>query len=209
MQVKNRKFSAFAWLLFFLLFIILLILIGFIFFIYHIVHLTPPNRVLPKDAIVVFTGGRSRLEVGINLVKTEAGNRLLISGVNKTVGYQSVLKHKQSAKIEKQVDLGYNAKNTIGNVKELSLWAKQHNYHSLYLVTNNYHMPRSLLWLKATISDIEIIPYPVRGDYPSLLSAHKYSSIYLDFTWLKIVFIEYLKFIGTYLWLSSFGGKLI
>ena len=67
------------------------------------------------------------------------------------------------------VDLGYQATDTIGNARETAHWAKTYGYHSLILVTSDFHMPRALLELKAAMPDAWIIPYPVRT---SDLDAH-------------------------------------
>jgi len=45
------------------------------------------------------------------------------------------------------VDLDYTAVNTIGNAVETRRWALNHGFHSLVVVTSNYHMPRAMLEL--------------------------------------------------------------
>jgi uncharacterized SAM-binding protein YcdF (DUF218 family) len=50
---------------------------------------------------------------------------------------------------------------TEGNAQETAHWIKSHGFHSVILVTNNYHMPRSLAELRRADPTTEIIPYPV------------------------------------------------
>jgi uncharacterized SAM-binding protein YcdF (DUF218 family) len=59
------------------------------------------------------------------------------------------------------VDLGFSAANTIGNARETAEWARSLGYHSLILVTADYHMPRALLELHAALPNVAITPFPV------------------------------------------------
>jgi uncharacterized SAM-binding protein YcdF (DUF218 family) len=59
------------------------------------------------------------------------------------------------------VDIGYDAIDTIGNANEITRWIHDHNYISVLVVTNNYHMPRSLLELRRLDHSTQFIPYPV------------------------------------------------
>ncbi|MBY0447997.1 MAG: YdcF family protein, partial [Hyphomonadaceae bacterium] len=68
------------------------------------------------------------------------------------------------------VDLGREASDTIGNASETAAWATAHGYNTILLVTEDYHMPRSLLELQLAMPAVRIIPYPVasRLSKPSL-----------------------------------------
>jgi len=59
------------------------------------------------------------------------------------------------------VDLGFEAENTVGNAREIADWAHGHEFFTLIVVTSDYHMPRSLLELKADMPDAHLLPYPV------------------------------------------------
>jgi uncharacterized SAM-binding protein YcdF (DUF218 family) len=50
---------------------------------------------------------------------------------------------------------------TTGNALETTRWIKERDYRSVILVTNNYHMPRSLAELRRVDRETEFIPYPV------------------------------------------------
>lgn len=91
------------------------------------------------------------------------GSRLLISGVNPaTTG--AALRRATGAKTATFnccVDIGYEALDTIGNANETAAWIRQRGYSRILVVTNNYHMPRSLLELSQASPDVTFLPYPV------------------------------------------------
>lgn len=117
----------------------------------------------PAQAIVVLTGGSERLTTGLALLKAGKGQKLLVSGVptgltiEKIMAKENVPQHLRDCCIT----LGHSAADTLGNAEETKLWIENENFHSLRLVTANYHMPRSLVLLQEAMPDIEIIPHPV------------------------------------------------
>ncbi|WP_411036756.1 YdcF family protein [Shinella sp. BYT-45] len=135
---------------------------GFLYFAETVAALEAPRE--PKaDAIVVLTGGYQRIDHAIDLLKKGAGERLLISGVNPTTSGNQIRKLTQSssALFECCVDMGYEAVDTIGNANETARWISDHQFRRILVVTNNYHMPRSLLELKVSDPETEFIAYPV------------------------------------------------
>ncbi|WP_242218740.1 YdcF family protein [Shinella zoogloeoides] len=135
---------------------------GFLHFAETVAALETPRA--PKaDAIVVLTGGYQRIDRAIDLLKNGAGERLLISGANPATSGNLLRKLTQSssALFECCVDMGYEAVDTIGNANEAARWISDHQYRRVLVVTNNYHMPRSLLELKVSDPQTEFIAYPV------------------------------------------------
>ncbi len=135
---------------------------GFLYFAETVAALDAPRD--PKaDAIVVLTGGYQRIDRAIGLLKQGAGQRLLISGVNPTTSGNQIRKLTQSssALFECCVDMGYEAVDTIGNANETARWISDHQFRRVLVVTNNYHMPRSLLELRVADPQTEFIAYPV------------------------------------------------
>ena len=135
---------------------------GFLYFADQVASLQPPAS--PQaDAIVVLTGGFQRIDQAVELLKTGAGKRLLISGVHPaTTGGQIRRNTQSSADLFKCcVDIGYDAIDTIGNANETASWIRDNKYRSILVVTNNYHMPRSLLELRRANPGITFIAYPV------------------------------------------------
>jgi len=135
---------------------------GFLQFADTVASLRPPPS--PKaDAIVVLTGGFQRIDQAVDLLKAGAGKRLLISGVHpSTTGSQIRRNTQSSADLFKCcVDIGHEAIDTIGNATEASQWIHDRGYRTILVVTNNYHMPRSLLELGRLLHGAKLEPYPV------------------------------------------------
>ena len=144
-----------------------------------------------NDAIVVLTGGRGRLQVGLRMLVAGRGTRLLISGVKPGISAAELrdIQAEAADMFSCCVDLGYQAHDTRGNAIETSLWARHHGYRSLHLVTASYHMPRSLLLFRQAMSDVDFQPIPVMS-----------VSVKLDQWWLfpgtlKLLIVEYSKFL--------------
>jgi uncharacterized SAM-binding protein YcdF (DUF218 family) len=78
------------------------------------------------------------------------------------------------------------------------------NYHSLRLVTANYHMPRSLLLFHANLPDINIIPHPVSPESVHLSEWWKHPGT------VDLLAMEYDKYLFAYfrLWFFSLLPQL-
>jgi len=136
---------------------------GFFLFASHISLLEPPKEVKAADAIIVLTGGRARLDAAVDLLQLGKGRRLFISGVNPHAGPKAL---SEVTGIDEKlfaccIDIDHAALNTEGNAEESAKWVHEHNYNRVIVVTNNYHMPRSLLEMHRLIGRTELIPYPV------------------------------------------------
>jgi uncharacterized SAM-binding protein YcdF (DUF218 family) len=118
------------------------------------------------DGIVVLTGGTSRVVDGLELLKSHHGKRLLITGVN--LGTTTTDIAREAPNYDRVlaccVDLDYSAINTLGNAVQARLWATQHDFHSLIVVTSAYHMPRALAELEHQLPNVALVPYPVLSD---------------------------------------------
>ena len=115
------------------------------------------------DAIVVLTGGSERLSAGLDLLAAGKGEKLLVSGVHPGSTLERVLAYHAVSESLRNccIILGHAAVDTLGNAQETRDWMKAENFHSLRLVTAQYHMTRSLLVFHALMPDIAIEPYPV------------------------------------------------
>jgi uncharacterized SAM-binding protein YcdF (DUF218 family) len=140
--------------------IVLAYVAGFIVFVSSLPK--PPDNVHRADGIVALTGGDARLITAESLFESGVGKRLLISGVHPETTRTEIkqLVH-GGARFDCCVDLGFEATNTHGNAMEAADWARTHHFHSLVVVTANYHMPRSLLEFADVMPDTKLIPYPV------------------------------------------------
>lgn len=115
------------------------------------------------DAIIVLTGGTLRLETGFELLARRAAEKLLVSGVDKSVPIEEVLRVTGTTQDDLAccVTLGYMAEDTGSNASESAAWVRTNRITSVRLVTAGYHMPRSLLEFRAALPDVEIVPHPV------------------------------------------------
>ncbi len=115
------------------------------------------------DAIIVLTGGTLRLETGFELLSRRLAEKLLVSGVDKSVPLEAVLRVTGMTLEDMAccVTLGYMAEDTGSNASESAAWVRSNRISSVRLVTAGYHMPRSLLEFRAALPDVEIVPHPV------------------------------------------------
>jgi uncharacterized SAM-binding protein YcdF (DUF218 family) len=165
---------------------------GLVWFVLHLDDPTPDPETR-VDAIVVLTGGSLRIEEGLDLLMAGKGRTLFVSGVHTGVDAADMLRLKGKAPgwVECCVVLGHEASNTVGNAVETAGWLAEKHFHTIRLVTANYHMRRSLLEFRRILpADIRIIPNPVfpEGARQSFFSANGGS--------LHLIVTEYLKFLA-------------
>jgi len=123
---------------------------------------TIEDETTPTDAIVVLTGGRGRLDAGVDLLTRKLGDRLFVSGVYRGVDVKTLLgvvQHMPVA-LENRIGIG-DATNTYGNAAETAAWVREYGVRSIRLVTASYHMPRSLLEFHHAMPGVAVIPHPV------------------------------------------------
>jgi len=89
---------------------------------------------------------------------------MLVSGVNREASREDIRALSRAVRrlYDCCVDLGFEAANTVGNARETAEWASAMRYDSLIVVTADYHMPRAMLELRATMPNAVLTPYPVR-----------------------------------------------
>jgi uncharacterized SAM-binding protein YcdF (DUF218 family) len=166
---------------------------GFLMFRSLIRHV--PAEDLPRaDAIVALTGGEARIPEAVRLLAQGKGRRLLISGVNPTTTRKELagLAPNSQHLFRCCIDVGREARDTIGNADETSQWVRERRFKSLIVVTADYHMPRSLAELRRTLPDVELIPYPVqpRNVHVNAWWSHRGT--------LQLLLFEYVKFMPAF-----------
>jgi uncharacterized SAM-binding protein YcdF (DUF218 family) len=136
---------------------------GFIGFAHDAVDSAPPSD--PRaDGIVVLTGGAARIDGALQLLAEGRASRLLISGVNRVVTPRilaDTLAGDKRDDLACCVDLGHDARDTIGNANETRAWVESQGFNSLIVVTSNYHMARSMTELETAMPGVRLIPFPV------------------------------------------------
>ncbi|MFS2325448.1 YdcF family protein [Brucella sp. H1_1004] len=176
----------------FLFLVIVAFLIGFVVFSEKVTSMQSPALDTPADAIVVLTGGQSRIQAALDLLKNKQGKRLLISGVHPSTNEKDLQRatHTDASLFNCCVDLDRSALNTVGNATESERWIRANKYRRVIVVTNNYHIPRSILEMSSRMQDVEFVPYPVVNGEKR---AHSWVA---ESDTLRVLFIEYIKYIG-------------
>ena len=157
-----------------LLIVMMVWTVGLLAFTSRVARSTPAAEPPVADGVVVLTGASNiRLAAATKLLEAGKGKRLLISGVNREATRGDLLDVTKAVPplYECCVDLGYRAANTIGNASESAEWARAKGYDSLIIVTADYHMPRAMLELRASMPEVRLHPYPVVTES---LDAHRW-----------------------------------
>lgn len=125
----------------------------FLFYILMVAQ-TERNRVTEglyqksPDSIVVFTGDKGRLARALELMKKWPTARLLISGVHGANNLSTIVAGQENAQAlldsGAQVELDYDALDTMGNVRETieHLGKASEKTERLLVVTSDYHVLR-------------------------------------------------------------------
>jgi uncharacterized SAM-binding protein YcdF (DUF218 family) len=157
----RRWLRAFGWFAAGVVTTMLLWVVGLLWFVHSSLTMaSDPSR---TDAIVVLTGGRLRLEAGLDLLGAGRAQKLFVSGVNPHVDRIELMRVAGHADDEdlNRIVIGHDADNTLGNARETAGWMQQEGYSSLRLVTSWYHMQRSLLEFQRVMPQTRIVAEPV------------------------------------------------
>jgi len=151
--------------------LILLYAIGFVLFAFTLGKPAPAS-VQATDAAVVLTGGSGRLEHGIDVLRGAKAKRLLIAGVDPSVRKRDLAQRVPGSGdvLKCCVDLGSESVDTRTNAEEASRWLSGHSFHSLRLITSDWHMRRARYEFGRVLgSKYMIVPDAVRTD-PSFIT---------------------------------------
>ncbi len=166
---------------------------GFLIFIYSL------NKPMPEmnrnmDAIIILTGGSNRIKQGVELFKKGLSDKVFISGVYKDTNLKDLISDYKD--LECCIELGYKAKDTLGNAIETRDWIAGKDIKSIILVTANYHIKRSMLEFTRVNKELEIIPYPIK---PASSNGVEW---WRNKKSIMIIINEYNKFIGALLYIK-------
>lgn len=144
------------------------------------VGLPGPANGVTTDAIIVLTGGENRIERGIALLQDRKAERMLVSGVNRTVRPAELAAElgAPEALFDCCIDLDQDSVDTRSNGEEAARWVHRNEFESVRLVTTDWHMPRARFEMAERMDPaVTIIPDAVPSE-PSLtqlfLEYHKY-----------------------------------
>lgn len=143
-----------------LLFVILALL--FSDFVSNIEPHTEDTARSERGAIVVLTGGRGRIAEGLRLLTLDAGQVLILSGVNSRASLKSIFPAGLPRGLEERIILEKKSTNTYENALEVEKILRKRGYDSMIFITSAYHMKRALFIFTSLISsDITIEPIGV------------------------------------------------
>jgi len=151
-----------------------------------------PSNITSADAIVVLTGGKSRVVEALKLLGAGKGSRLLISGVHKSTSRAALarLVPGLGSLLDCCVDLDKAARNTLGNAAETAIWARKNKFKSLIVVTSGYHMQRSLIELQHVLPQVTLIAYPV------VVGIVPVTRWWTNFDTAQLLVLEYVKYLA-------------
>ena len=144
-------------------FLLLVYVLGYALF---VVLLPSPAGDDRTDGIVVLTGGAKRIERGLDLIERGRAQRLLISGVDRTVRPVELAQQYGASErlFDCCVDLGRESVDTRSNGSETARWVARRGFRSIRLVTTDWHMPRARFELARELGgEVEVLSDPIES----------------------------------------------
>ena len=140
----------------------------------------------------MLTGGKNRIEKGVDLLSKGYGNKLLISGVfmPSEIEAKFSLEKEKSELFRCCVFFDERSKNTLENAVEVDKWINQNkDIKSIILVSSYYHLPRCIMIFEKKISSkVKIYPKP------AVKNANFRNQFFFH---LRLIISEYFKVIYT------------
>ena len=188
--------------IFFLL--ISIFLAGFIWWLIFLFNILPKNyysKNFPNNSheigVVVLTGGKMRIERGMEILQKGYADKMFISGVFMPSEIEMKFKIEKSKKdlLDCCISFGEKAKNTIENIFEVNQWLQDKSeINKIILITSYYHLPRSILIFEKKLRrNIKIYSVP---------AVEKVNLFEQPIFHLKLITSEYLKVIYTLLFVK-------
>ncbi len=169
---------------------------GLLAFAARVQQSTPQPVPQAADGVVVLTGANSneRIAAAVQLLAERKGRRVLVSGVNRDVSREQLRTASNTVRrlYDCCVDLGFTAADTVGNARETAEWTKAMRFHSLIVVTSDYHLPRAMLELRAVLRPPAVTLQAFAVPTASLKNRHWWRSP----SSARLMVIEYSKYLA-------------
>ncbi len=129
----------------FVSFLLMLYALGFVLFAFTLSK-PAPSSTPSVDAAIVLTGARGRLEHGVDALRHHKARRMFLAGADPSVTKGDIARRLPGGArlVACCVDLGSQSVDTRSNAHEAEAWLAKHHYHSLLLITSDWHMRRAL-----------------------------------------------------------------
>jgi len=161
--------------------LLLLYALGFVLFAFTLGK-PAAATVAPTDAAVVLTGGSGRIEHAIDVLRQHKAGRLLVSGADPSVTKADLARRipGSGALLKCCVDLGSESVDTRTNAEETGRWLAKHRFHSLRLITSDWHMRRARYEFRKALGDkYVVVPDAVRTEPSFFLLFGEYNKYVL------------------------------
>jgi uncharacterized SAM-binding protein YcdF (DUF218 family) len=145
--------------------LLLAYVLGFVVFAFTLG--TPATTTKPTDAAVVLTGGSGRIEHAVDVLRHGEAKRLLVAGADPSVTKADLARRipGSTALLKCCVDLGSESVDTRSNAEEAGRWLSKHRFHSLRLITSDWHMRRARYEFRRVLgSRYDLVPDAVRTE---------------------------------------------
>jgi uncharacterized SAM-binding protein YcdF (DUF218 family) len=146
--------------------LLLIYALGFVLFAFTLGSPAPATA-QPTDAAVVLTGGSGRIEHAIDVLRQRKAGRLLVAGADPSVTKADLARRiaGSSGLLKCCVDLGSESVDTRSNAEEAGRWLAKHRFHSLRLITSDWHMRRARYEFRRVLgSRYLVVPDAVRTE---------------------------------------------
>ena len=144
--------------LYIFLFIILFLIYGFVIFLKNIEY-NQVNFDNKTEGIAVLTGGKGRINLGLELFNKSKNLRMIISGVDKKVSDKSIIPN--DLKYKSNITIDKDSESTYQNAKIIHKWTSKYKLQNITLITSYYHMPRSMMLMQSLMPTKNFYAYPV------------------------------------------------
>ena len=144
-----------------------------------------------SDGIAVLTGGKGRINLGLELFNSNRNLRLIISGVDKKVSDKSIIPEDLKNKFNITIDK--DSESTYQNAKVINKWASKYKLKNVTIITSYYHIPRSMMLIQSLTPSINFYAYPVEKKIFSKISFKENILYYFFLT------EEYIKYVVSHI----------